>query len=183
MFALCFFPPCIAVSLFFIVSFGWCKETSLGSCRTCSHNFCAYCMKTYHGDSDCGFKEFKEILEEYVSADVERKRAIEIRYGKDRLKRAMEEQKSEEYLQDSTTTCPTCGQHVEKTSGCNKMTCSQCSCYFCYLCGQKLPALDPYSHFNRGSCSGLLFEGMVQNQDDGEQDGLNFDNIFDWFIE
>lgn len=33
--------------------------------------------------------------------------------------------------------CPQCEAHIEKISGCNHMTCSECKTQFCYLCGSK----------------------------------------------
>ena len=39
------------------------------------------------------------------------------------------------------------------------MTCSVCSCKFCYLCGEDL-SISGYKHFQEGesSCAGLLFD-------------------------
>lgn len=33
--------------------------------------------------------------------------------------------------------CPKCGIEIEKTSGCNHMTCSKCNYEFCWICGGK----------------------------------------------
>ena len=38
-------------------------------------------------------------------------------------------------IAQTTVQCPSCGVAVELSSGCNHMTCSQCECEFCFLCG------------------------------------------------
>lgn len=62
--------------------------------------------------------------------------------------------------------CPNCRSWLQKLDGCNKMTCSKCQCYFCWLCLSKLSKIDPYSHFNlrTSECFEKLFEG-VENED------------------
>lgn len=42
---------------------------------------------------------------------------------------------------------------IERSEGCNKMTCTSCSALFCYKCGQ---AVDGYDHFGEGRC--ILFD-------------------------
>jgi E3 ubiquitin-protein ligase RNF14 len=40
-----------------------------------------------------------------------------------------------------------------------KMTCWKCLQHFCYRCGQKLNAKQPYTHFsNPGTCFNKLFD-------------------------
>jgi len=36
-----------------------------------------------------------------------------------------------------TKPCPSCGAIIEKSSGCDHMTCSRCRCEFCFSCGRK----------------------------------------------
>ena len=42
------------------------------------------------------------------------------------------------------------------------MTCSKCKQHFCYRCGSKLQAANPYEHFSRpgGGCYAKLFDVM-----------------------
>ena len=41
----------------------------------------------------------------------------------------------EAWLRASGQRCPGCGVPVEKSEGCNEMTCTRCSTQFCFLCG------------------------------------------------
>ncbi|KAH8872726.1 E3 ubiquitin-protein ligase [Schistosoma japonicum] len=45
-----------------------------------------------------------------------------------------------------------------KVTGCNKMTCSYCHLFFCWLCLEPISnRQDPYSHFTNGTCYGQLW--------------------------
>jgi hypothetical protein len=56
--------------------------------------------------------------------------------------------------------CPSCGQGVQKSEGCNRMTCN-CGANFCYVCNAVLANADPYSHFNKAGATCRLFTGDV----------------------
>lgn len=64
---------------------------------------------------------------------------------------------------------------MQKIDGCNKMSCSKCSTYFCWICLQVLPHATPYSHFhNRSSkCFDKLFflTEIEQAANDDNNDG------------
>jgi hypothetical protein len=36
------------------------------------------------------------------------------------------------YVEREAKKCPKCGMAIQKDEGCNKMTCWNCSAYFCY---------------------------------------------------
>eukprot|EP00347_Sterkiella_histriomuscorum_P000263 403376551 len=52
--------------------------------------------------------------------------------------------------------CPKCRVRVEKTSGCNHMTCAQCQNKWCWLCGSNC-GYGHYLPFNPFGCPGMLF--------------------------
>eukprot|EP00026_Physarum_polycephalum_P007108 Phypoly_transcript_07162.p1 GENE.Phypoly_transcript_07162~~Phypoly_transcript_07162.p1 ORF type:complete len:506 (+),score=42.65 Phypoly_transcript_07162:109-1626(+) len=69
--------------------------------------------------------------------------------------------------------CPKCGTRIQKSSGCNKMTCSRCHSYFCWLCGESIRG---YDHFHHGGC--VLFEeeggvGVAQGIEENVQLGVD----------
>lgn len=49
--------------------------------------------------------------------------------------------------------CPNCRIITEKKEGCNHITCSKCSCQWCWLCNEKY---EP-EHYDTGKCKGLQF--------------------------
>lgn len=77
----------------------------------CGKRFCFQCRGDTHGPASCGMLA---AWEQRVSADAA----------------------SAAYLMTNTVNCPTCHNGVEKSTGCNLMTC-RCGQYFCYLCGEK----------------------------------------------
>lgn len=44
--------------------------------------------------------------------------------------------------------CPSCGVYIERNQGCDHMTCRNCKCNFCYVCGK----YDKGNPQNRGDC-------------------------------
>merc|ERR1712224_491216 len=48
--------------------------------------------------------------------------------------KAIDESKSMELIEESTTNCSQCKHAVHKFTGCNHMTC-RCGHQFCYICG------------------------------------------------
>ena len=47
-----------------------------------------------------------------------------------------------------------------------QMTCAKCNQHFCYRCGARLAASNPYEHFSKkgGGCYGLLFDGVRHDE-------------------
>ncbi|PWN19018.1 hypothetical protein BCV69DRAFT_242327, partial [Microstroma glucosiphilum] len=133
-------------------------------CRTCSYSFCVWCRKTWHAPSPCSLPSTSSLLDKYAAATPEVRRALEARYGRKnllRLKAQYEEEKAnQEWLKGKTQACPHCSSRIEKSLGCNHMTCQHCQSHFCYLCGSRLNAAHPYQHFNTpGSpCFNRLFD-------------------------
>lgn len=146
-------------------------ESKMASCALCHLPFCLYCKKVFHGVAPCSFSlgDKKRIVEEYKTATGEVKAKMEKRYGKQALQRLVEESMSEEWIGEHSKACPHCRMGIEKNDGCNKMSCSKCGTYFCWLCMRILNDIDPYKHFSdpKAPCYNKLFQGMVTDDQDG----------------
>ncbi|KAF5337391.1 hypothetical protein D9611_003252 [Ephemerocybe angulata] len=135
--------------------------------------------RTWHGPiSPCVIAHSEKVVLEYLASDegsVERER-IEQQYGKGNIAKLVnrynEEIANNEWMKNSTTECPGCSCRVEKSLGCNHMTCWKCGKHFCYRCGAAISAADPYAHFSQpGRCYQKLFDFEAQDlewQDMGE---------------
>ena len=64
---------------------------------------------------------------------------MEQRRGKKNIERMvgkyLEEEENKKWLDERTRACAGCGVRVEKSHGCNHMTCGRCGAHFCYRCG------------------------------------------------
>ncbi|XP_040261799.1 E3 ubiquitin-protein ligase RNF14-like isoform X1 [Bufo bufo] len=125
-------------------------ETTMGICSVCQYAFCILCKMTFHGVSPCKVTAEKLVLlrGEYLAADEEGKKFLEKRYGKRVIQKAVEEMESMDWLEQNSKCCPRCGTHIQKIDGCNKMTCTGCKQYFCWICMSSLSRGNPYLHFN-----------------------------------
>ncbi|KAI0042668.1 hypothetical protein FA95DRAFT_1635888 [Auriscalpium vulgare] len=144
---------------------GW---ERLRTCDSCGYCFCAFCRRTWHGSlTDCPIPVAEKFVLQYMELPEEapEKIVLEKGYGKKNIARLVakyrEDQANRSWLDESTMACPRCGVHVEKSMGCNHMICAKCKQHFCYRCGSKLSASDPYTHFSargHGNCYGQLFD-------------------------
>ncbi|KAG9124332.1 translation termination inhibitor protein itt1 [Ceratobasidium sp. 392] len=142
---------------------GWAR---LRTCDACGFAFCVGCRRTWHGPvTRCAVTRTVEFMEAYIALDEgdSRRRALEAQYGKKNMERMaaeyMQQKENENWLKERTMACPGCRTNVEKSQGCNHMTCARCAVHFCYRCGTKLAAHSPYKHFEQpGSCYGRLFD-------------------------
>ncbi|KZT61087.1 hypothetical protein CALCODRAFT_491746 [Calocera cornea HHB12733] len=157
---------------------------ALRTCPRCGLSFCAYCRRTWHGVlTRCVFAKAQAFVLEYQKAaeGSQARKAIEQRYGRANVLRLVaqheEDEKNRAWLKQSTMPCPGCQVHVEKSFGCNHMTCSKCGCHYCFSCGEKVNAQNPYAHFNdlRNKC--MLFDAkeLREEQEDGWQPVEAFD--------
>ncbi|TCD70047.1 translation termination inhibitor protein itt1 [Steccherinum ochraceum] len=143
---------------------GW---NRLRTCSHCNYSFCVYCKRTWHGPlTDCPLRATEQFVQEYIAlpeGSAERV-LIERRYGKANVLRLVakyeEDAANRKWLEQSTTACPTCRVPVEKSLGCNHMTCAKCGQHFCYRCGDKLASSNPYGHFSTPGlkCFSMLFD-------------------------
>ncbi|EJS42519.1 itt1p [Saccharomyces arboricola H-6] len=157
----------------------WCTKEDLDDtmiqCQKCHFVFCFDCLHAWHGyNNKCGKKVTipKDIIEEYMddnSTSGERKQELKVKYGKRTLELEVNDYLAEAMLNlaiqeegSNLQRCPRCKVVVERSEGCNKMTCGMCGTLFCFICGSLLHHEDPYEHFRELSsgCYGRLFEGM-----------------------
>jgi E3 ubiquitin-protein ligase RNF14 len=111
-------------------------------CPKCTFSFCLYCSATWHGPhTPCSFPQTSLIVLEYLSypeGSAERAQ-MEQRRGKSNLERMVaryiEDEENKKWLEQRTRACAGCGVRVEKSHGCNHMTCGRCGSHFCYRCG------------------------------------------------
>uniref|UniRef100_H3BES8 RBR-type E3 ubiquitin transferase n=1 Tax=Latimeria chalumnae TaxID=7897 RepID=H3BES8_LATCH len=81
-------------------------------CPMCQFVWCFRCHAPWHEGLNC--KEYKKgdkLLRHWAS---------EIEHG-----------------QRNAQKCPKCKIHIQRTEGCDHMTCSQCNTNFCYRCGER----------------------------------------------
>ncbi|KAM9694571.1 E3 ubiquitin-protein ligase RNF14 isoform 1-T3 [Trichechus inunguis] len=142
---------------------------TMGICSSCNFAFCTLCRLTYHGVSPCKVtaEKLMDLRNEYLQADEANKRFLEQRYGKRVIQKALEEVESTEWLEKNSKSCPCCGTPIEKLDGCNKMTCTGCMQYFCWICMGSLSRANPYKHFNdpASPCFNRLFHAVDVNGD------------------
>ncbi|KAF8213313.1 hypothetical protein K438DRAFT_1803769 [Mycena galopus ATCC 62051] len=135
------------------------SETDVGGdrlriCPACSFSFCGFCKRTWHGAvQDCPISQAESVRQQ-----------MNLRFGPTILKKLVakyqEEQLNKKWLAESTMACPGCALKIEKSLGCNHMTCTRCKMHFCYRCGVKLNASEPYAHFSdrHSGCYQKLFD-------------------------
>ena len=163
------------------------KESSMGVCPGCTFAFCIFCGLAYHGLSPCKLvkpDEIKKIRDEYNAASDHEKVFMEKRYGKKQLKHIFEDLFTAEWLESNAKQCPNCLASIQKVDGCNKMTCTKCHCYFCWMCLSILSRSNPYLHFNNpaSKCFNRLFEGIQRDGQFENGDEFDDDDDDDWFF-
>jgi len=150
---------------------GW---ERLRSCSACGFSFCAYCRRTWHGPlSECKLSSSESLAAKYMALPEgsSERQLMERRYGRANLQRLVaqfeEDEANKKWLQESTMACPNCQVSVEKSHGCNHMTCAKCGTHFCYRCGAKLQGSNPYVHFSTPgrACYMKLFDVHSADED------------------
>lgn len=89
-------------------------------------------------------KTCNDRIRELQEKEEEQRRFAEWKRENARADEAMEELRAREGWKG----CSNCNVLIERTRGCDHMTCSNCGCHFCYICG-KYSKENPRS---RGDC-------------------------------
>ena len=103
------------------------------TCEKCSLEWCFKCHAPWHTDISCkDFKRGNKDFRKWIA-------------GKDLKGNA------------NGYHCPSCKIPIQRTTGCNHMTCSDCRCEFCYRCGCRyvnIPGIlgDHYSKLGFAGC-------------------------------
>ncbi|KAI9225021.1 hypothetical protein BC828DRAFT_371896 [Blastocladiella britannica] len=95
-------------------------------CEMCHRESCVLCETESHLPLNCQEAERKRDLDNVLN-----------------VKHRIEERMSEALMRK----CPKCKTVYVKENGCNKIVCSKCKTYMCYVCRQ---VISGYEHFNRG---------------------------------
>jgi len=122
-------------------------------CPKCNRLYCAECNVPWHEDQSC--YEFQNSEPAALNSEEEELNVI--------------------WKSKHSKPCPNCRVDIEKSEGCNHMTCTQCDFTFCWIC---LSECELY-HFQNGECEGRQFE--VQNVDTSNEDeetGLDQNDYF-----
>uniref|UniRef100_A0A8C5Q7N5 RBR-type E3 ubiquitin transferase n=1 Tax=Leptobrachium leishanense TaxID=445787 RepID=A0A8C5Q7N5_9ANUR len=81
-------------------------------CPSCQFIWCFKCHSPWHEGINCReYKKGDKLLRHWAN---------EIEHG-----------------QRNAQKCPKCKVHIQRTEGCDHMTCSQCNTNFCYRCGEQ----------------------------------------------
>lgn len=135
-----------------------CDKTSKQCiCASCYFVFCMICKEPYH------FGACKDSVAA-INLELDKlKKSTHLSQKEIELKREQLKQLrlSETFMKTTSRNCPNCNIPIHKTDGCNKMTCSQCSTCFCYLCG----ARGSYEHFQTSKCQLFAIPSHLLAQD------------------
>jgi len=122
----------------------WCPKVGCGNaiigdpenprCRCtntdCAYEFCFLCSEPWHEDATC------EQYQEWKVAS------------------GLTDTKFNKWAKKNAKKCPQCKTMIEKISGCNHMTCSNCKFEFCWLCGGRYSS-SHFDVFNVLGCPGM----------------------------
>lgn len=164
-------------------------DSKLAICPKCNFAFCSDCFHSWHGDiNSCSIYMKKLPLDVILNwldhngnepqlqsiKDREIVSNIVFKYGRKIVELAVKDYIADEQFNELIQSgdagigqCPSCSAYIQRSEGCNKMTCSKCHTFFCNICGDKLNKNDPYEHYNNpmSSCYAKLFQGMVNDEE------------------
>ncbi|GLC57140.1 hypothetical protein PLESTB_001191700 [Pleodorina starrii] len=127
-------------------------------CPGCFFSFCSLCEESWHPGSTCLDPEARlALLEERRAVCGEGRGGNALERARREINRR-NELKSLALLSSTTQQCPMCSMGVEKTEGCNKMTCAYCGAYFCWRCNKVISGYDHFQQTPGGEGGCVLFE-------------------------
>ncbi|XP_077981091.1 E3 ubiquitin-protein ligase RNF14-like [Glandiceps talaboti] len=126
-------------------------SSKLAHCTSCFYSYCTECKEAWHQGTKCATLDDKlEELEKEKEQSEEAKRIAE------RLRQFIESEKlTKKTIKETSVPCPGCHVRIEKSMGCNYMTCSRCRVHFCWLCQRQI---NGYDHFG-DSCQTFDING------------------------
>eukprot|EP01105_Mastigella_eilhardi_P010639 TRINITY_DN2479_c0_g1_i1.p1 TRINITY_DN2479_c0_g1~~TRINITY_DN2479_c0_g1_i1.p1 ORF type:complete len:571 (-),score=148.95 TRINITY_DN2479_c0_g1_i1:60-1772(-) len=133
------------------------KQQNLGVCTNCQNSFCTICYQSWHPGRPCELSEDK--LQKLIRREAitrNKNELLAIQTAKDNL---FSELMSLKWIAGNVRMCPVCNTFIEKTMGCNHMTCSQCHNEFCYQCGVQVSG---YGHFSSSRCILFTYDGSLE---------------------
>ena len=85
----------------------------------------------------------------------------------DEIRKKIEEKMTEAKVR----TCPKCSTRFFKEEGCNKMTCTKCGTFSCYICRKEIPKKVKYKHFcQKPHCTHKKCKGCPLYSNSSEDD-------------
>ena len=113
-------------------------------CDSCQQGYCIDCRANEGRVGPWHTGTCEDRIRELEGQEEERRKFAEWQRENSRAEEAFRELKEREGYKS----CPSCQAVIERTLGCDHMTCSSCRCNFCYVCG-KWSSSNPRA---RGDC-------------------------------
>merc|ERR1712235_57128 len=111
-------------------------KEDIALCGQCGFFFCTHCRQSAHGSRPCqvSSKEIEKAAKIYKKAKAEGDQVelekLQRRFGS-KIEEFLSYQATMALISDISRPCPRCKTAIEKSDGCNKMTCFNCKarCY------------------------------------------------------
>ncbi|XP_048584299.1 E3 ubiquitin-protein ligase RNF14-like [Nematostella vectensis] len=140
------------------------ESSHLAHCAVCFYAFCTECQAAWHHGKSCDDEELPKTDQKKEKVKNRKKKKLtddseDSDYGQAGNGRYMSSRAFILAMKRCGTyrSCPACKVVVEKTTGCDMMTCSQCRANFCWRCGNRISS---YSHFSECNTSPPILRRM-----------------------
>ncbi|MDR3548135.1 MAG: IBR domain-containing protein [Candidatus Pacebacteria bacterium] len=131
-------------------------KSTVAQCAACDFRFCTKCNERFHPFERC---KSLHIPAEMVGCEL--KESIEKQIDSGRVSTAANATLTNIYIKKYTKACPNCKAPIYKCGGCNKVGCTKCNKYFCWLC---LKCVSSYDHFGE-KCVLFTTESLRPTED------------------